>query len=407
MIPKNKRAFPNLIDAYLSYAEDHEGTKRIHKWAFISVIAGALERKVWIDRGYYTLYPNLYVFIIGRSGLIKKSTSTGIAVNFLRELKNIKIMSERLTASSLIEQLTTSHKRFEVCGKVFQQSAVFSYASELSVFITEVFGSITELLTTFYDCVPHDSSKPWIYKNIGRGELKIYGPCLNLLGASTKAWLKKCIPKSEIEGGFTSRIIFVVENNMSDKLIAWPEIDKKKLKLKESIQSDLQQIYELTGPVTVDSEARKFFTGWYENHMRNIVPLNSDPRMSGYMSRKGDTILKLGVIKMAASRNRLHLLKEDLVWAAQEIEELEGDWRLAFDGIGYDETQLNYSLYQYIKNKPNCSIDTVLKYFHQQFPAQAIGEALQDLVDQGQINTYKKIVDGKETIMFGNNQTFF
>jgi len=102
---RSDRHFADYIDAYLDYTDGHESTKRIRLWTCLSILAAVLERKVWVHRGYYTLFPNLYVFIIGKSGLIKKSTSTAIGVNILRELPDIKIMSERLTAASLINQV--------------------------------------------------------------------------------------------------------------------------------------------------------------------------------------------------------------------------------------------------------------------------------------------------------------
>lgn len=379
-----RRQFPNLIDAYLEYTSGHESTERVRKWCIISVIAAALERRVWLNRGFYTLFPNLYVFIIGRSGFVKKSTSTSIAVNLLRELQGVKIMSERLTAGSLINQLQMSGKKFEFRGKPVLQSALFAYASELSVFLSEVFGSITELLTTFYDCQPNDSSKPWVYNTVGRGETKIHGPCLNILGASTKAWLRKCIPKSEMEGGFTSRIVFVVENRLPEKLVAWPTVDMQGEMDRLKLIEDLRAVYSMVGEYKVTDEARELFAKWYENHMRNVLPMNQDPRMVGYMSRKGDTILKLAMVRAAARSSDLVLAKEDVIWAAQEIDVLEGDWRLAFDGLGI-KNNLPWELREYIRKKIRVPKTEILQVFGQQYPASELGKAVSELEEMEEI----------------------
>ncbi|HUR98766.1 MAG TPA: hypothetical protein VMZ26_11930, partial [Pyrinomonadaceae bacterium] len=151
------RNFPNFIDSYLTFTENQESSVRIHRWVAISIIAAALERKVWLNQGHWLLFPNLYVFIIGPSGIVRKSTSTGIGVDLIRSLPGFKLMSERVTAASLIAQLERSGRKFALKdGTEMRQSAVFSYASELSIFLGEVFGSISELLTTFYDCAPND-----------------------------------------------------------------------------------------------------------------------------------------------------------------------------------------------------------------------------------------------------------
>lgn len=185
------RNFPDFIDAYLEFTKIQEAAPIIHKWVGVSCIAAALERKVWMDRGVYLLFPNFYVIIVGQSGLVKKSTSTAIGVNLLRELDGLALCSERMSAVSFIQQMASSYKKFKYKDKEIGQSSLLIYATELKVFMEEVFGSTSELLTTFYDCQPYDHRKPWIYTSIAQGDIKIYGPCLNMLGASTPSWLLK------------------------------------------------------------------------------------------------------------------------------------------------------------------------------------------------------------------------
>lgn len=400
MAIRTKRNFDCLVDAYLNFVSTHEGTPRVHKWSIISVIAGALERRVWMDRGFYTLYPNLYTFIIGRSGLIKKTTSTGIAIALLRELDGFKIMAERMSAASLIEQLKMSGRTFDYDGRAIKQSPLYAYASELSVFLSEVWGNLTELLTTFYDCLPHDSSKPWFSSTISRGDTKIFGPCLNMLGCSTHAWLKKCIPKSEIEGGFTSRIIFVVENNIPENLVAWPEVDRQRDLMRMKIVSDLKDIYNLVGQVSVEPEAKDMFTKWYSHHMKYIMPVNQDPRMCGYMARKGDTILKLAIISSVSRRNNLKIMKEDIIWASDQMDELEADWRQAFDGVGTEDNNLNYKIRQFVRSRVKVPKQELLNIYNRQYPSSEVMKAISELIDTNEIEDYTEKTFGSHPIGF-------
>lgn len=285
-----------FIDSYLDFTKHQETTERIHRWVGILIAAAALERRCWLNRGPYVLFPNLYVFVIGPSGKVKKSTSTAIGVDLLRELPEFKIMSERLTAGSLITQLERSKKSFQFGGREILQSPSFAYGSELAVFLGEVFGSISELLTTFYDCVPNDSSKPWVYETKMNGISKVYGPCLNFLGASTPTWLTKCLPPSELEGGFASRVIFVVEHNQR-QAIAWPDehVGTDDLEAKRRyLMTQLKRIYAMTGPFVVSKELRPLGKAWYEEYSKN-GQTNTDIRFSGYYARKFDTALKVAM----------------------------------------------------------------------------------------------------------------
>lgn len=380
------RNFDNYIDAYLKFTEGHEASPLIHKWAIISVIAASLERKVSLDRGFYTLFPNLYVFIIGKSGLIKKSTSTGIAVGLFRELTTGRMMSERLTAAALIEQLVYSQKKYEHAGKMYKQSALFAYASELSIFLGEVYGSITELLTSFYDGAPYDCDHAWTHstRQSKDAPMNIYGPCLNILGASTKTWLKKCIPKSEMEGGFTSRIIFVVENRIPEKLIAWPELDATLTAHRLMLVEDLKTIHSLKGQFRVHPKAKDLFTEWYENHMRNIVPLNQDPKIAGYMARKGDTILKLAMVRRASQDDTLEILPQDVLWGAQELDLLEPEWRNAFDSMT-TKGEIGFEIKQYIRARGKIRKKELLTVFGGQYPAEEVSKEVQLLLDMNEV----------------------
>ncbi len=371
----------------MQYVSGHEGSPRFHLWSAISVVAGAMERKIYLDRGYYVLYPNLYTFLIGKSGLVKKSTTTGIAVNLLRKIPSVRLSSERLTPASLIQQLHQSGKEYDQGGKAMRQSALFCYASELSVFMQDVAGSISELLTTFYDCIPNDCNQPWIQELKSTGVQKIYGPCLNILGASTKAWLKKAIPASEMEGGFASRIIFVVENKNPDRVVAWPKLSTDLMEVRTKLEEDLFHIHQLTGEFKVSEAAYKHFEEWYQFHMRQVVPESVDPRMAGYMGRKGDLLLKLAMIRSVTLRDDLNLLDSDIMWAGARLQEIEPEMKDSFEGIGGSPTgEITFEIRNYIKNRDLVDKSEIMRAFAKDAPGKEIDRALTDLLEMNLIS---------------------
>jgi len=386
------RNFPDLISAYLEYAEGQESTDRIRKWSFISILAACLERRVYMDMGdYYHLYCNLYVFLIAKSGVIKKTTSSALAVDLVRSFSGMRIMAERLTAASLISQLAKSGKTFECSGKIVRQSPVFAYAPELAVFMTEVFGSITELLTTFYDSRPdqkHGKDNPWVNETIKGGRIEIHGPLLNILGASTKAWLRKCIPNSEKEGGFTSRIVFVVENGLPDKWIPWPQKKPGTELYEEKIIEDLLQVFSLIGEMKPTPEAKELFSRWYISHQTNVADRNQDARMSGYFNRKGDSVRKLAMIRSASQRNDLLVTEDDMRWACRELNALELDWRTAFDQV-IPLSGVEYEIYELMHQKTMIRKKDIFLHFDK-IPVMNVMQALHTLKGMGEIIECKK-----------------
>ena len=385
-----KRFFTDFMDGYLEHTSDHEATPKIHMWTAISVIAAALERRVWLDRGFYTLYPNLYIFIIGKSGIMKKSTSTGIGVSLVKDTKNLSVMSDRLTSASLITQMEKSFNPFKYDGKAVNQSAVYAYASELAVFLGEVHGSIIELLTTFYDCVPHDPTKPWTHSTKTQGENCVYGPCLNILGASTVPWLRKNLPDSELEAGFASRIIFIVENKGPDRFIAWPEIKKKNIKVRKNLLDDLAIISKLNGPIMVTRGAREYYENWYQSHMSERDYKWSDKKFCGYSGRKGDHVLKIAIVRSVARGNTLEVSRNDIVWAIKLLNSIEPEM---FDIFDYSKSDvdadkkdivlnLGYSIHKHIIDRPLTSRKDIIKIFAKGRTYDLVEQELQELMER-------------------------
>lgn len=283
------------------------------------MLSGALERRVWINRGYYNLYPNLYVIIVGRSGIIKKSTSTGIAMKLLRDLKQIKMVSEMATAGSLVEQIGWARKQFGYGGKKIIQTPVFVYASELVVFMKEVFGSVVELLTTFYDC-----PEKWSYKTKHQGEVVIENLCFNMLGASTIEWLFSSVSVHQMRAGFGGRCVFVVQNDPPSRWVAWPTPDKNNKLLRQLLLEDLVRIYRMAGEFRVDDTFKTTYSEWYDSQMSMAVSQKFNQNMSGWYGRKGEMLLKLCMVR-AASLGR-HLLNVDhFEWARMMMDDIENN----------------------------------------------------------------------------------
>lgn len=325
----------SFLENYLKFTHTQEATDRVHTWVALSIVAAALERKVWLNRAHYTLYPNLYTAIVGPSGIVRKSTSSAIGIDLLNNLNSVNMMSESMTSASLITQLVDANSEFEYKGKHIKQAAVFAYASEFHIMLKENFGSVIELLTTFYDCQPNDSRIPWRHVTVGDGERCVYGPCLNILGASTPAWLVKSIPANEMEGGFASRIIFVMEDQ-AKRAIAWPDLEgtpEDTESKKRFLVAELKRIHEMRGFFITTPEVREQGQKWYESHQR-FLRANTDQRFAGYYGRKFDTILKVCMILSAAESSSLEIRLPHFEQALALLQDIEGRMFEAFSSHG-------------------------------------------------------------------------
>jgi len=65
-----RRQCDSWIERFIAYTDNLESAEIFRRWTAISVIASVLQQKVWINTGG-ELYPNVYVWLIGKAGIGK------------------------------------------------------------------------------------------------------------------------------------------------------------------------------------------------------------------------------------------------------------------------------------------------------------------------------------------------
>jgi hypothetical protein len=58
----------DFITDFVAFTEDDWSPELFRRWTAISMVAAALERRVWVKTGPRVTFPNLYTFLIGRPG---------------------------------------------------------------------------------------------------------------------------------------------------------------------------------------------------------------------------------------------------------------------------------------------------------------------------------------------------
>lgn len=308
---RNGRCVGDWLTSYLEYTSDQESPSLFHLWVGLSVLASALGRKVWINRGYYTLYPNLYVVLIGASARVRKTSAIRIGYELFREaLPDSILVSQKATPEALISLFVAQFKEKKVSGGCI-------VSDELGVFLggAAKSGDTMQLLTKWYDCPGH-----FEYHTMMRGKEVMDNVYCNLMAGTTPQWLKDSMPRHAVGGGFTSRVIFCYQTN-PEHLEPWPEVTPALAKLKGKLITDLKNISMLEGEYKVTKSAREWFTEWYTGvfHPEDTPHASLD----GYYGRKHDTLLKLAVVFAASKSNNKVVDEIEMRMALKAINENE------------------------------------------------------------------------------------
>jgi hypothetical protein len=268
----------------------------------------------------------MYIVLVGPPGC-RKNSAINIAIGLISDIPDVKFSADATTRESLIKAICQSQVQVETApGKIATHSPLTVISKELSVFIGSNNIELLSLLTDLYD--PHDR---WEYRTISRGSDTIHGVWLNMLAGTTPTWLVGSIPMNAIGGGFTSRIIFVVEHYPRKKT-AIPVITEKEVKLRNYLINDLEQISMIQGRYKLNDEAIEWFVSWYETVPEN--PLSQDLRFSGYCERKHIHLLKAAIILAACKSSELVITAEDLVEALTLLDMVEPKMIKAFGSAG-------------------------------------------------------------------------
>ena len=381
------RELDDWLDSYLKYTDNTESPVSYHTWCGLSVIAGALQRRVYLQWGLAeTIYPNLYVVLIGPSGRTRKGTAIGIAKSMLKATAGVTVVPESSSGrQAMILAMKRASKNFEdpIDGKIKFHCSVTAFSEELSVFLGQ--GDIAYLsnLTDWYD-----SKDDWEYETVGRGKDSLQGLCLNLCGGTAPDWIQSMIPQEALGGGFTSRVIFIVEEKKR-KIVPEYVVDDATRELGEKLQRDLERIANLAGEMRFDEEGKQAYVDWYIDQDTKLSagqPAIPDTRFAGYCERRATHLRKLMLVCSASRGDDLKLTKADFLKAKGLLEAAEVKMGRTFGGLGKARNSAETdTVMDFIREMGTTTRQMLLKKFYRDIDPMTLSTVETTLEQAGKI----------------------
>lgn len=390
------RELTNWLDSYLEYTDSTESPISYHQWCSLSAVAGALQRRVYLRWGHEIIYPNLYIVLIGPSGRTRKGTALGIAKDILKEIPGITVTPESSSgrqAMILAMKRASGNFQDDTDGKIKYHCAVTAFSEELSVFLGQ--GDIAYLsnLTDWYD-----SKDDWEYETVGRGKDTLHGLCLNLMGGTAPDWIQSMIPHEAVGGGFTSRIIFIVEEQKR-KIVPEHTLTVREIELRNLLINDLERISKLAGEITMTPDAKKAYVAWYIEQDRMTAeghPAIDDPRFAGYCERRATHLRKLMLVCSAARGDDLKITLPDFERALQYLKGAERNMYKTFGGFGKSRSSdATETIKNYIEKVQYTTRRTVLSRFYRDVDAFTLTQIETTLTQMGCLKT-KLIIESQD-----------
>lgn len=324
------------------------------KWAGISLVSGALERRVWTlvgNRGGQPrrTYPNIYTFLVGAPGVGKFIVEDvqDIWMEARDPLDNKRaafhVAPSNMTKASMMDRLSKSMQSFlPPTGAVYEYHSLLVAAEEFGVFLPTYDLDFIGVLNKVYNT-------PNIYTEERRygpaRELEIARPIMTILGGVQPTWMATVFPEEAWGMGLTSRIIMVYAGGGEPRD---PFAEGKDMRVERTLLVEkLGKLSILYGELKWDSSASDKLTKW---HMAGGPPTPSHSKLEHYCRRRTLHTIKLSIVSSISRTHRVGTIEAlDVDRAINWLVEAEALMPDAFRSmVGRSDHQVVEELYNHL-----------------------------------------------------------
>lgn len=283
---------PNWIDSLISETTHVETPQSWLWWSFLTCISAAAGNNYHLTtlKGDLVYRPNLYVMLLGESGLGK-----GFPINraklLVQKAAVTRVIAGRSSIQAIVQELSRTKS---VEGKApIGDSRGYIVNGELSTAIIQDPDSLT-ILTDLYD---GHYNPEWTNLLKGDGAEKLKSPYITALFGSSPAHFYDSIPQANIEGGYIGRNLIIYEEKRSREVDlldndegSTSDKDKFDEYITPKYVPHLSNIASKKGQIIPTDEARKLFNDW-----RRKWRASQTHDKTGFLNRVPDHVLKVSM----------------------------------------------------------------------------------------------------------------
>jgi len=322
-VPERKRKLTKgWLESYRDYIVKQESPDIFHFWVGMTLIATALKRNVFVDRGAYQVFPNVYVFLVAKSGLCRKSAAMDIGIGLIDHIQDLDVVHGRMSVEGLIDAMNKASLGPD--GRVKPDGSILIHADELSYMLGKA-SYITDLLSFLTAAYTGKAKLDFLTR--GKGLCKVRNPCPTIIAGTTPEQMGEIFPSMTLMSGFMARVLLVFGER--GKRISKPRLDRS---MEDVLIHDLGCIRELHGPLVLTEAADKLFDTWYE-----ALEPPKYSELASFYERIHDHVLKTAMLLSISESDELLVHERHLISALAAIKHVEEKIPTAIAHVGATE----------------------------------------------------------------------
>lgn len=322
----------SFLSDYREFTSGNEAHPTYHLFSSLVALSSIISRRVWLDMDYFTIYPNLYVVLVGPPGN-RKSSAMATTKYLLRELKAIPFSGECISKEKLVMDMVEQERAMDGIPDKYKDKRIYSpmtvCVTELSEFLSISAAGMIGFLTDVYDQDFYE------HKTKNKGTAVVTGPFLNLIACTTPEWITTYLRSDIISGGFSRRTLFVYETEKASR-IAFPTVTPAMRAAWSRLFTQATKLLNIRGPFQWHPDARTYYKKWYET-----LEMPKDETTIGYYETKHIQMLKIAMLVAVSESEELILTIRHIEIALDFLKLVETNLGRVFQSMG--RNLLNHS----------------------------------------------------------------
>jgi hypothetical protein len=367
------RKYPSWIDAFVEYTGKFlESGELFRKWGAISALAAVLEQKVWTTSGN-KLFPNLYVFLIGSTGIGKSRVMDNLieVVSQLPDYKDNNFLGPTSMSKASMIDIMDENKR-TLLYPTEEYNTMYAIIDEFSTLMSKWDSDIVAALTKFYDCNTFKEAKRMndLRKDIRR-------PQMNLLTGSTAPKFLEIV-KDSWGQGLMSRVILV---HTQDKDLKDCRVEKPPME--GELVHDLLVISKVRGEIRWTDGYGDMLHSW---RLGGCLPIPQHPYLEDYIARRDAHLRKLSMVACIDRGGPLELTTDDFRRALGWMIEVEQMMPAIFSqGTATTDSRAHDEIEDFVRRHKLVSQSRLIRFVSQRVRTAEILKTIDIMIHGGRI----------------------
>jgi len=295
-------------------------------WGFYSLISAGLQRRVWLSSGHMAIYPNMFVFLVGKPAIGKGNVINavrGILTDHVLEKERrddttglivpgryrFPLAADCTTFESLIQEMalcTSIDKEhmYAHCSLTFMLDEIHSLLNDETDKL-EIF------LRTAWTCRDYDR------KTKNKGHFLLRNIWLNILGGITPDEMTKIVRLGITGTGLASRTVMVYADQNRFKRFFIDEPTDDQYHSRALVSAHISKLGNLYGKIETPDNVQKYCEELIHDNTRYVA--SKHPLLEHYYGRKSLHIIKLAICLMMADEARVRPITIEYIDQALEI----------------------------------------------------------------------------------------